>query len=42
MERFAKRVNGFKPLTVFAKRSILENWQNSEYTTVSRAIIVEI
>ena len=33
MERFAKIVNGFQLLTVFAKRSILFEWQGSEYTS---------
>ena len=31
MERFQKLVNGFKPLTIFSKRSILDAWQGSEY-----------
>ena len=31
MERFAKIVNGLKPSTIFAKRSILDVWQGSEY-----------
>ena len=31
MERFVKIVNGYKPLTVFAKRSILDVWQCNEY-----------
>ena len=26
MERFAKIVNGFKPLTIFTKLSILDPW----------------
>ena len=26
MELFAKRVNGFQPLTIFAKSSILDIW----------------
>ena len=30
-ERFAKLVNGFKPVTIFAERSILDIWQGSEY-----------
>ena len=30
MERFAKIVNGFKPLTIFAKRSILDVWQDTK------------
>ena len=35
MERFAKIVNGFQPLPIFAKPSILEVWQGSEYTSDS-------
>ena len=31
MERFVKIVNGYKPLTVFAKRSILDVCQCNEY-----------
>ena len=31
IELFAKRVNGLKPLTIFAKSSILDVWQGSEY-----------
>ena len=31
MERFAKTVNGFKPLTIFAKHSIWDIWEGSEY-----------
>ena len=27
MERFTKIVNGFQPLTIFSKRSILDVWQ---------------
>ena len=30
MERFAKVVNGFKPLTIFEKLYILGVWQSSE------------
>ena len=33
MESFAKIVNGFKPLTIFAKLSILDVWLGSEYTS---------
>ena len=32
MEHFAKIVNGLKPLTIFAKRSILDVWHGCEYT----------
>ena len=34
MERFAKQVNVFQPLTFFAKRSILNVWQGSEYASI--------
>ena len=33
MERFVKTVSGQKPLIIFTKRSILDAWQGSEYTT---------
>ena len=33
MERFAKTVKGFKSLTIFAKCSMLDVWQGSEYTS---------
>ena len=33
MERFMKIVNGQKPLTIFAKCSILNVWQGSEYAS---------
>ena len=33
MEIFAKIVNGFQPLTFFAKSSIVEVWQGSEYAS---------
>ena len=33
MEHFAKIGNGFYPLTIFAKRSILDIWQGSEYAS---------
>ena len=29
-ERFANKDNGFKPITIFAKRSILNIWQGSD------------
>ena len=32
MERFVKIVSGFQPLTIFTKRTILDNLQGSEYT----------
>ena len=31
MERFAKTANNWKPLIIFAKCSILDVWQGSEY-----------
>ena len=33
MENFVKIVNGYKPLTIFAKPSILDVSQVSEYTS---------
>ena len=33
MERFAKIINGFQPVIIFAKRSILVIWQGSEYSS---------
>ena len=33
MERFAKIVNAFQPLTIFEKWSILDVWQGSEYAS---------
>ena len=35
MERFAKIVNGWKPLTILIKRSILDIWQGSVYAPES-------
>ena len=35
MEPFVKIVNGFQPLTNFAKTSISEVWQDSEYASVT-------
>ena len=32
MERFVKIVSGFQPLTIFTRRTILDNLQGSEYT----------
>ena len=34
MELFAKIVNTWKPLTIFAKNSILDIWQGSEYVSM--------
>ena len=33
MELFSKIVEGYKPLTMFAKWSILDIWQGSEYAS---------
>ena len=33
LERFVKLVIGLQPLTIFAKRSILDVWPNSEYAS---------
>ena len=33
MEHFAKTVNGFKPLIILAKISILDVWQSSDYAS---------
>ena len=33
MECFAKKVTGWKPLSVLRKRSILDIWQGFEYTS---------
>ena len=33
MERFAKTVSSFQPLTIFTKRSISDVWQGSEYVS---------
>ena len=33
MERFAKLVSSFQPLSIFAKRSILDIWQGSGYAS---------
>ena len=35
IEFFAKIVNGWKPLIIFAKSSLLETWLGSEYTSVN-------
>ena len=34
MDLFAKIINGWKTLTIFAKRSILDIWLGSEYASV--------
>ena len=33
MQRFAKIVNKWKPLTIFAKHSSFDVWQGSEYAS---------
>ena len=33
MERFAKTVSSFQPLTIFTKRFISDVWQGSEYVS---------
>ena len=35
MERFEKIVEVSEPLTIFAKRSILDIWQGSEYASAA-------
>ena len=35
MDPFREIVNGQKPLSIFAKRSILNVWKSSEYTTTT-------
>ena len=34
MELLAKVVNGFQPLTVFARNSVLDVWEGSEYASI--------
>ena len=34
MKLFPKIVNGFKPLIIFGKNSILDVWQGSKYASV--------
>ena len=36
MKRFAKTVNDFQQLAIFAKRSIIDVWQGSEYASNSK------
>ena len=40
MERFEKKIEGFEPLIIFAKRSILNFWQGSEYASAADAYFV--
>ena len=35
MERFAKIVNGWKPLTIFGKYFIIDVWQDLKYASAS-------
>ena len=35
MEHFEKTVDCFEPLAIFAKRSILDVWQGSEYASAA-------
>ena len=35
MELFAKKINGFKSLTIFAKSSILDDSHSSQYVSVT-------
>ena len=38
MKDFAKIVNGFQQLTIFAKSSILDVWQSSGYASVTKSL----
>ena len=40
MECFANIDNDFQPLTIFAKRSILGVWEDSEYTSVHITLFI--
>ena len=40
MELFAKIVNSFQPVTIFAKSSILDIWLGSEYTKFMNTILL--
>ena len=40
MECFEKIIEGFEPLTILAKRSILNVWQRSEYASAADAYFV--
>ena len=42
MEHFAKLINGWKPLIIFTKRSILVVWQSSEYVFVKNLLRAKI
>ena len=40
MGRFAKIVNNYKPLSIFAKSSILDVWQGSGYASVIQYLTI--
>ena len=42
MKRFAKKVNGFQLLTIFAKRFILDVWQGSVNASVLMNIHIQL
>ena len=42
MKLFAKTVNGYKPLTIFAESSILDVWQGSEYASDPSLLLLHI
>ena len=42
MEYFAKIVNSFQALPIFAKRAILDAWQDSEYISVIHNIYLQL
>ena len=42
IELFEKVVNGFQPLTIFEKSSILDVWQGSEYASGNNQKYFEI
>ena len=39
MKHLQKIADGFYPLTIFTKRSILDVWQGSEYATIHHETI---
>ena len=42
MELLMKLVNGFQPLPISAKSSILDTWHGSEYVSVLRAGLTDV
>ena len=40
LQLFAKKVNGFQPLTIFAKRFILNAWQGSAYASAYIQLLI--